>query len=150
MLNLVSDALQNCRYEYPSKFPGMVRVLPPDELTQCELELIPGAWTYEDPKGIHTGLYVAWNYILMGRLGATLADYPIHPMETTPYSNLHLMDHQRRSISFLIQATELMRGGILAAWTGAGKTVMSLQSLYLRGLLAGRGVIIAPKQAVST
>lgn len=142
------DPLQSCIVSAPTRWTGRLKLefCPTDGQFQ-RLKEIPGVLPWENTKKQdETGWYVPRSLLDMGKLPATLAEYPPEPNAITP-SGLVLHVYEARAVTCVRQLTSEREGMILAGDPGLGKSLISLHSLYLDGFLSRPGLIIGPNIA---
>lgn len=141
------ELLAGCVIEFPSKMigRGLVRFTPDKAALIERLQSVPGVFfTEREPeKLLQSDIYIPYNLFRMGERESLLLELEPDPIETTP-SGLALKDYQRRAVSFLRRVDPLDGGAILAADPGLGKTITTLQALWLDGYLHRSGLIVGP------
>lgn len=140
------DPLAGCLLE-PAHLPGLYKLLgvPPKRMEDVMLELgsIPGV-QYQPHEG---AWFVPANLVRLGQRGACLSDYTPHGLRKTP-SGLELFEYQRRTVSFITQATYMDEGVIVGAAPSAGKTTATLQALSSLELLHQKGIVVGPHSSI--
>jgi SNF2 family DNA or RNA helicase len=113
------------------------------------IQEIPGVDFLTLKKQRFEGWCIPISLLEMGRLPACLNDYEPEVNDTTP-SGLKLHPYQLKAVTFLRQLAYGKEGAILAGDAGLGKTLISLHSLWLDGLLQKPGVIVGPSLSIPT
>ena len=103
----------------------------------------------EQPGDYRDGWHVPRGLFEAGKRSANLEDFPPDSIPATP-SGLTLEDHQRRSVTFIRQATPLRQGCLLGAEAGLGKTAPALQALWLDGYLHRPLLVCGPLSSRET
>jgi len=105
---------------------------------------IPGVQYFEGE-----GWLIPTNVLKMGQRPGNVFSYPMDPQETTP-SGLKLKDYQRRVVTALRRLEPRDGGAFNAGDMGLGKSVSTLQALWLDGYLQRPGLVCGPLAARST
>lgn len=145
MHQILSGPLSGFKLSPQTLYPGRWKVdsVPSEEAFKALLHH-PGVWTYTGKKRPSAvGWYVPNNMVTMGQYPFGLYGYELDPYPHTP-SGLVLLEHQRRSVTFLRLINHQREGAILAASMGLGKTLVSLQASWIDGYLNKPGLVIGP------
>lgn len=125
--------LNGCLLQSPTQWPGRVKLLETATEEQFhELSAMPGVYYYRGNKrnGSPEGWYLPQSIIDLGKLPGLLHEYSDDQSSLTPSLDRTLMEHQRRSVSFLREITPQREGAILGADMGLGKA-QPLHSLVM-------------------
>lgn len=141
--------LAGCIWQDEHIYPGLVKLIHAPEASLLTIVELPGVMHIEQPGDYRDGWHVPSGLFEAGQRAANLQDFPPDPIEATP-SGILLEDHQRRSVTFIRQATPQRQGCILGAFAGAGKTIPTLQALWLDGYLHRSLLICGPLSSRET
>jgi SNF2 family DNA or RNA helicase len=146
----IQALLQGTIVRYPTRYAGLGKVQCCSPETLQLLLQYPGVQALTKvPKPVDQGYYVPSNLFNVGlRRGPAMA-YDPEPINHTP-SNLKLDDHQLRLITACRSVDRESAGIIVGCDVGLGKTMISLQSLWLDGFLQKKGLVIGPLAAADT
>lgn len=140
----LAGLLEGIVVEYPSRFPGLAKVLECTEEKWKQLLQRPGTTIIAGlRKNDDNGCYLPYGLLQAGVKPGPLNDWPPEPYATTP-SGLTLDEHQLRAVSFLRAIDPLDGGAILGGDIGTGKTICALHALWLDGFLQEGGVVCGP------
>lgn len=141
----MKNPIEGMIYSRPGPLPGTARLVEGDTES---LQGYPGVMELKT-KRLGAGWLLPISVIEMGKHPGTLKDYPPEEHDRTP-SGLPLHHYQRRAVTFMRRVTRDREGCILGADPGLGKTLISLHSLWLDGLLQKPGIVIGPNLAKPT
>lgn len=110
-----------------------------------DLMAVPGT-IYIESEG---GYQVPDNVLRMGQRAGSIFSYEPDPHETTP-SGLPLKMYQRRVVAALRQVDYKSSGAFNAGDPGLGKSISTLQTLWLDGYLHKPGIVCGPLASRST
>lgn len=139
--------MAGCVLSSPTKWRGQHRLEACPANAIDLIGSIPGVHYYENKYNKKLdGWYVPQSVLDMGRYPAEMKSYVPEQNNRTP-SGLTLYEHQARAVTFFRNVTPEREGAICASAPGDGKTIITLQALWLQGLLYEPGLVIAPNIA---